>query len=687
MNDVTPPISTTILPGINNYMRTGFNASTGTACNEPLFNFTYSDNNTVAYGPSGAQHNYFYPDNCAVTTVTSAVGIQTENTFTSSSEFQSKFSIDTSASGSGMLEELSVSASASLGVTGTHFQYNWSDNEYFFCSFKCQTYSVTRNGIGAVSDILTEALQNLPTDGGYAEFAAFFDQYGTHYIVSGNFGGQATTITSLDKSQLTSQESSSITSSLSTHFGTIFDSANFSETSLYDSSNIEQSYRSALSTHFGCVGGIIGAGETQYEISCFDNPALLFTPQQAGTGQLTLAPITNLVAASGITNVAAIEAAMKTALNQYLRPSGMSNNPLFTPLTVIAPSDQVPQATDGFVVATINCYADNGARGTFTGTAQSSNGTATATAVCSAHYYISGNRWVYSTSYMLPVQGGGSSDSQPGTTCDMPTYAVYQTSFQLGSTTSFFAGEWQPITLNAAAENSGATTDYTAPSDGFLLVNAAASGGSRGYITVNNRNESTHINFFGHSLSVPNDASLLGAAAVHDYTSGDVWYPNESFCIPVKNGTPLLISTANTSGTAVFSAQFLSLDSSVLELGNAATKQENTVYQATTDGFLVCILNASQNGDRGSAELLCTDRPQTYLNPYLSNAQPGQIPDAAIRQASTSVHNYPSANEYMQWNTVVLPVPKGWSYCASTGSTSGNTNFNTYFVPVTPCAG
>lgn len=620
-----------LLPGIDNYLRTGFNLKKSENCNEPLFAFTFDQGATVDYGAQ-KKSTYTYPDQCDVTTVTDFNKYELDTTITSKRAFNSQYAIGVTVSGKDGVGDFDFSSSASVGLTGSNKTLNWSENEYFQSSYRCQTYSVTRNSLGQLDSDFENKLSSLKNIGNPSQddFNTFFDQYGTHYIVSGDFGGQIVAATSIKKTLFSDASSSKVTSELSLSFNDLVASGSFHESDMFSHSSFLQENKSSISIEINAIGGLFNSDKSLYMTSCFGNPALLICPYGVSSQASAFEPITSLV------SDADLKAAMEAALTQYLSIATYS---IIEPLLPSPANTQILQTVDGFVIGAMNCLVNDGARGTLTGK------TGSITAECSTHYYTGHDRWVSMASYMLPVLGGSSSVNTTNTTAGKPTFSLFQTQFQLDNITSFFGGQWSPVT----------SSPYAPASDGFLLVNAKVSqDGDRGRIAVAD-NSSSGI--------------LFGACSVHQYHDGDVWYPAESFCIPVYQGRSYLITSTNTSGSPTYSTLFLPLNALALALLGPQPLQENVAYQAETDVFLVCVLYASQDGARATASLVYADSSDEALK-------------SANAQIGTSVHNYHTHNDYMEYNTAVLPVPKGRWYAANVDNTSGSVNTTIYFVPI-----
>ncbi len=633
----TTPGSMPHLPGIDNYLCTGFNLKQAANCNVPLFEFTYVAGNTVAYGASDAA-TYTYPDQLDVTTTTDSNEYRLDTTMRSEEEFNNRYALSMKVNGSSNDLDFNFAGSASVALTGSSDTLEWSENEYFLNAFRCQTYSVTRISDGAVSGQFTTELGKLTPTSSYETFEQFFDTCGTHYVVSGNFGGQMVATTSISKSLFSKHTASKVTSEVSASFSDLVTNGSFSESDMFANSEFLKDNRSSISVSIKAVGGLFDKDETTYMQSCFSNPALLLCPYGVASQTVEFKRITCLVADQ------ALRSAIDAALTTYLPAAAY---PLIQPLAPIAADTQIAQHADGFVIGTINCLAEDGARGTLTGATGNQ-----VTAECSAHYYQGDDRWVSSASYLLPVHGGSSSVNTTDATCLNPAFSLFQTEFQSAKKESFF-GEW--VTVPAAS--SGVATDFTPASDGFLLINASiSSDGDRGSVIVSQN--------WGSGKLMP-----LAACSVHQYHGDDVWYPAQSFCIPVRQGEALAIISDSTSGSPSFSYQFLPLDSSLLSVGQSSTVQANTAYQAAQDGFLVCALAAGQDGSRGTASLVYAGSSQAALQP--ANAQIG-----------TSVHNYHTDNEYMRFNTAVLPVTKGRWYAANVDNTCETIDATIYFVPI-----
>ena len=134
-----------------------------------------------------------------------------------------------------------------------------------------------------------------------------------------------------------------------------------------------------------------------------------------------------------------------------------------------------------------------------------------------------------------------------------------------------------------------------------------------------------------------------GRASFHRYRNGDCWTDTSSVCLPVPAGHRYAAKTADTWADNGKAPVRFAIAETNLTLGKWISSQErpgvpnDREFQAQTDGFVFCSVEASNDGDRGYVECK-VDK---------------------ILIAAASVHNYAHHNCWIRYASFCAPFAKG----------------------------
>jgi MAC/Perforin domain len=159
-----------------------------------------------------------------------------------------------------------------------------------------------------------------------------------------------------------------------------------------------------------------------------------------------------------------------------------------------------------------------------------------------------------------------------------------------------------------------------------------------------------------------------GRASFHRYRPNDIWIDTSSVYLPVPAGHNYTAATPDTSGKAP--ARFAIAETNltlgkwqlVEQSGAFLQDMEWRGFDAETDGFVFCSLEARNNGERGYATCAVD---QTII-------------------AAASVHNYPTSDCWLQHASFCAPYAKGSRVDVLVKPTSGYAlTFSVWRIPST----
>jgi len=624
-------------PNCMPYLTNGFDPLQSSFLTQPIFQLTYANGTQSQFNSVTCS----IPDGVVFMERTAFGYSNSEHFMRTVSDFKYSFSVAVSAGLHGQKYSGSFSSKLTYGASF----FSDVTKEYFLTFASQQCYSILRDCSAAQASLtsgfsadLTALPATITSSSDYQAYAAFFQKYGTYFLVSGVFGGYMAKATTISKSVVKTADHMKLQAAISGSFQTEIGKVTGSASASYSDSQYLDQYQDDMSSTISAVGGTYAPDHpAAFFASCYSNPVLLL-----GLGTAGLSPT--------ILPLSALAATMDAATRVYL------NTPHISTPDPVQASTLNQYDVDTILTAYTN-YAVDGARGYTTGSVGPADAMAVPCAYASGHLYGQDQRYANMASLAMPVQQGSRAELAQTTTFGNPAEALFQ-SFALGRADGGSSVLGATSSLTVAA---GAPLTQTAASDGFLLVSLVRGGsGARG------------------SATVRVGGLLRGAASIHYYPGDDVHYPQESVLVPICNGETFTVTCDTTFGDVTYAAQWTPLSGPLsflpaqpmLSYGPPQPSDlPKTVSNVPTDGFLVFLIDGRDCGQTigfGTIEMGPTG---TALGP-----------DAAM--AATSVNFYPGADTWLGCNSAVLPVPKGWSYNVTFNYSFAQPSVALWWVPL-----
>jgi hypothetical protein len=465
-----------------------------------------------------------------------------------------------------------VSASTSYSVASSsriETGKTWSTT--IISSYKT-IYSLHRDRVGDLTPAFKAELAQLPatyTPDSYTKFKEFFQKWGTHYLVRGEFGGRWVMSTIIQESVLDKLSTDEIKSSVETAFneGVVSGSVKADiEKNTSKSLNIQDK-----STHvrWHTLGGDSDKELNDWLKSVdiaieFLNDVLSITDKNV---MPLFDPIWKLVADK------ARQKALTDALAAYLPPEQAQDIP--HPISPLI-NRNYQAATDGFLSAWVN--TNNQVLGAEIH-AHTDGNSDPKTERSAAGVHTSGNDHMTSASLFTPVRAKDwySVTDLPG---NPATSQIFFQPFPLE------LGEWATLSANQR---------YTGrDQDGFVVATMAyAQNGARGSIIG--------------KQTVNGTLTACAASSVHFYINSDVYVAVESFCMPVVKGSDFQIDFLPTCGSPSVTVSWIPMGPSH-RMQPVQFLSPNLGNQAQSHGILTAFLCAA-DFSVGSLDIEVSDSP------------------------------------------------------------------------------
>jgi hypothetical protein len=615
------------VPGLDEHFRKAFNAKRGDFLGEPVFAFTFGGNDpSDPFGPSGIV--YPIPDGISFDPGFEETDTNIGRYISTSQEYDSTYSIDVSAEAS--------YAGFSGAVGSSYFQHEYqfqSNDTSFTMDYFVATIYTARRTAPDQDPSFAAALAGLPgsLDGnGSEKYGAFFDTYGTHYVVSAPFGGYMMMTSSAETSVLNQSNNEASAANVHAAFTTLGASGSLTVSTAESNLDVNTSKIVTLDNHLVYVGGIGDSDKEKWEGSIYVQPVpLIGLPASSDDVERPLfAELANLEPDAGR------QAVMKAAMAAYLASPAPPSPPVQAPVSF----GTVQQATsDGFIVAYVDASPTGQSGSSALALRAENSENPQQIRAGGAARYDNENRepcvWLEYASATAPIEQG---EYYVADQVD-PSAQGYAQFVPLGGGLRF--GAVTPADLSG-----------TAASDGFLVVNLAGTAGAEGQTAT------AMGTLAGQWVSACSVESVDRFIAGRDE---QLW---GSFCMPVPNGqayeVQLVSYWGDNSGT-VLGAVWIPLMGTAFPTA-IQTRDLSRAYTAENDGILFGRLHCD-DGNRGSLLVRVT-----YVG-----ADPSTVGSAPVLQA-TSAHQFQQEGIYGTDEAVTLPVTKGQTYQIEPQWTSGN---------------
>jgi hypothetical protein len=640
-----------VLEALSEAFTYAFDMKTGNFGGGIVFDLTYEKNITETFGPVGSQVTYSIPDQVnAIINSGETFQSQTASIFTSEESYQNAF--NACVEGEGAFLSFSVAASLS---TESASQTLSSGSNYFALTtggqvmFTCDWSTLSQ----PVNSDFSAAWQALPTQlistQDYLQFLSFFQNYGTHFLSSGTFGGYYAVQASGSSSGLTTASEAAISGAIELAFEGVASSGSLSIQASTSSQQSGSSSSDIQSMSLFTRGGIFSENLETFLQSIYAQPILLIVP---GASVASFTPLSALFPGS------ATAAAFDLALSFYLL-TNTNDNMLVAVGNGITPATGVAYNafSDGILVVNIAITASGNSPipagayqvveiqtdsssvpTTLRAAAETTGATILTSSVVTPvrkgdYYYI-----FYSSSTGAIPSSNTNPEPTPGATLTItPTF--YPIALQYGGG----LGGW---TQQATCQGS-CTFSNTPTSDTFWVF----------MLQSNTANSYANV---GITLTPPSGSSIsLGGASIFNPSAGVV-LSVASACIPVPANWTITYDMT-ISGTATIQPYTITIGTSGT-LGAYQSLAAGTITQSGLGGILLGASNSSASN--GATGLLTLS----------ANSSPVAATSTSVWTANNEITlNMPYATTYVP---ISFNIPVSWSSSVSDGAVS-----SAYWLP------
>jgi hypothetical protein len=645
-------------PNLAAYLTNGFNAKRFDFAGMPIFGpLTYTQAQKVDYGL--LQSVYGVPDGYHVDGVAAFFTTTKKKAIQSDSDFEQTFSFGLSAEGEvrRMTAKVSASVSSQLKMSGKLFH---SVNQEYFLSFSIQTVcriERARDAQGTpdkpAGDAFMAAANKLPktpaSDADWNQYFAFFDLYGTHFLLSGHMGGYFMTETKTDKLIVQDRSAAEIAAAIEAGVSVTVASGSFKVDSAYSQNKFLSDMAESMTTRYECRGGLFSTEVRPWVISVFRNPILL--PGVDGMCEPVMASIAEVFPKDRQT-------AAKTALRRYLGDGRILGDSVEVPLNAVKTS-----VSGGLLTA--QAHADKKGVAQLVASINPKIASWLPDIRGSVHNDPDSLDYLSVAQLVVPVGSSGveqlvtlpRNSSSAGVVSGFAEFVPLENPWVAGAcmipASSDPMGGAGPVKPKAGETWNNAT--YKPRTDAMLLVTAfARDQGARGYVTLKDENN-----------------TVVAGCAVHLEMQNKSRQYTEfaSFAVPVRGGVTYKLSATNSSANTEFTATQFGFTNGI-GLAAASAREPAITYEAESDGFLIgCI---------GDGKIEATEK-QAVLT-LLSGGERGELVARASSPAAAM-----AAKTWIFYGTAVLPVRRGEHYRAmlDTPSASAKPDCFLTFVPLT----
>jgi hypothetical protein len=632
----------TTLPGLQPTLQYGYDTTRGAFAANAVFDLSYEGGGTIVYNKA----TYDVPDGVRVTTNTRQFNSSSTVLLKTKADYDDYYSASISASGTATnpMTQMSFTGSvqSQLAFHGSLFQ---SATQSYALDFgRQQVYTAARSTLTA-KDYLTTAFKSalgaLGSSSTPADYFAFFDAWGTHYLTDGIFGGFYTMQTTIDDSLFETSTLKSVEAGVQAGFTGVVASGTLDASAAYQSSTwLSQNRSSTQVTIWTNGGGPTGSSSiNDFFNSLFENPLLLLFLVER-TEPTLFRPLSDFCATPEAQ--ASFDAALRKYLDRALRPDGVLGSPEPRKENTV-----YPVRFDGFVTSVISS-SRSGDRGIIEAFSDATGNPKILRGAASMHDSSDGNNFVSDASLTTPLRRGDHFQVQYTNSHGITPSRIELMPFGFHTDVRF--GAWQEVPLDAP---------QTAAADCFVVgIINCPDGGPRG-------------NIQGQQM-IGGAMTTVVASSAHLDSKRDCWVRCESFCMPVPRNTQYKVGTYVGSGAPAFSAYALPVEGGHPLLGAFEARDPGTNYHAETDGFLVAYIDASSPGARALA--------WAYVARITDDLT--KVPPRAFTSAHSDNKGKDKNTRWIPYNAFTAPVEKGSWYQVKYQVTAMSPKLILHWVPL-----
>ena len=652
----------TLPPGLENPATRGFNARSGDFMGRPIFSLSFDDGQHREYGPpSGTKKDYPIPDGMTFEPRSKSFSSNSTTYISSEAEYDQKMS----ASTKGQIKGFSYSGSVNSSIA---FHGNMQLNSKYTYGLMFdlqQTYETNWFKLPALQQAFIDDINNLPaslaTDSDMKAYSDFFDEYGTHYLKSGVFGGFMTMQNRIEEELFKTSTEKEISAGIEAGYDGLVAKGSMSAETAYSSSQFLSEHRKDIQIQTFTNGGIRQESLPEYFQTVFNDPILLLEAESRGGNDLVFPGIVNLFSVAGASQ--AIIATAWKAWESYLLKGFQEDGILGVP-RYMGFNQEYQAVLGGFVNYNLSKTGNHQRAQVEAQEAASQNwiGDSQFLAGASIDYHKkdSGGRDTYikQANLLLPVSTGYYYNSQksPVVSEGSPNIEGAFMPFGIGGLPSLGSVEMR---LSSMSPESSYSYKRVCETDGFMVVN------------LNSSEASDSGASFTASVQAPgsSDKNILNATSVYWHEGKHrANVPWQSICTPVRKNETYYGEFKQTqkNPNASFSMFWVPLNAPYAFTKAAEFRKTETIYQAETDGFLMVYL-ADATGD---------DRAETTVYWDEESGMPN-----AVALAQTSIQYHPDHETYIPYNSITIPIVRGRYYKVVTDTTKGKADTIIHWIP------
>ena len=614
----------------------GINMLNGRYAISPTFVLSFTKNNKIPWNDGDRT----YPDQIKAFANSAFKSSSKTILMESEADYDRVYSASVSAEYSGVA--FSATASSDFMYHGNLFT---SDSTTYGLDYRVQRLCYFNRSTSIHQQNLTDdfvsSIQALPEDitsqDNQDVYRDFFENYGTHYLSMGSIGGSYYMETSIADSVFKNKTEEEIKIAVSMGYQGLVSSGKFSAEAAYKASDFLNQHRNEISIGIEILGGTYAPNKdiTAWVTSLYQYPTVILgIPSSTDTLGSTLRSISRLavIAGASTTIKANIETLIRKFTSSAQDSTGLITDRKDAPLNTVA---HAPLGC-GFISSTV-ASRNNGDRGWVRCYLGSTVNPTQEVAAASQHFYTDHDDMIPYSSLLTPLPMGQNYKLTTQATAGNPAFSA-----------NFFGFGTDTVPALGAMVTKAVNIDYVAETDGLLC----------GVLDINHNGDR------GYLLAQVNGTMRAGCS-VHQYDDSDHYFPCNSFTLPIRAGEHYKVVYFPTCNQPTAKVNFVPITAPNVKLQPAQQLSPGTNYTATLDGFVVCYLDADQNGERGYLTL--TTQPQ------------GGGASSLSASASTAVHAYTGSDTWIRYNTATLPVAKGDTYSCAYTPTCGYPSLNIYW--------
>jgi len=668
----------TVLPGSEYAMTCGVNLPQGGRTLNTIFKEELSDGLPITYLEKPYQN----------LKGTKAVALN-ETVYDSDSRLYKvvdDYQSSTSKSYKGNLSYGGLSVGAGIKLTNTVKSVTEDSRSFVIQNGHLIGYESVRTNTNLITEEFEEAYNNLPTEltgESFVQFKKFFESWGTHYVVKGQFGGFFSMTTFIDEENITRENSKKIESDVSAGFKANTDSGSFSTENAKETITKHNENLKNISIKYFSLGGGELSDLKAFLSSCRKSPVLMVSDSSSSTCEFE--PLSSLID-NPIRKQAFDDALKKYAGYAYLK-NGIIGS--YTPIET-----KLQTRSDECQLILSTFYSESGYWQNTQGSI--SVKTPIDTSIVRSYASISGfedrkhkyQNLVLSSGF-TPYKSNDTylADSDVGVGRAGGPEQV--SAYKFGYPDLISLGDWKD---QAKVGLDGEQIETIAEQDGFLSVT----------LTFPEELQSTGLlSSASVIVKVKSEDSnkyedVSGTSIFYNPRSTDGRITASSCSLPVRVGDNIILAIESNQQNTSHDAfgvkvgwSFISIESdNLVYLGQPTKITDDVKVKAETDGFLSLYINSADYLNTTSeASAFCARTANELMTSEEMRRDPYKSLETTLVSALTQKASGANIIDFTK-SSFLLPVPKGNWYTTNINSFSGSHRndipYSLLFYPLIP---